>query len=175
MSGSPGSGDGVNVPAPVPVPAPDLPVAPISRFSTRRRVEFVDTDMGRIVHFSRFFVFMETAEHELLASLGWGVHFHREDGREVGWPRLAASCEYLAPARYADELAIDVLVARKGRTSMTYGFLFRRGETLIARGRMSSICCLLGEPGGLAPVSIPAGIADRLVEDPEAAWARPDR
>ena len=38
-------------------------------FRTRRRVEFVDTDMGGIVHFSRFFVFMETAEHEFLEAL----------------------------------------------------------------------------------------------------------
>ena len=33
-------------------------------------MEFADTDMGGIVHFSRFFVFMETAEHEFLRSLG---------------------------------------------------------------------------------------------------------
>ncbi|MEM9599354.1 MAG: acyl-CoA thioesterase, partial [Acidobacteriota bacterium] len=33
---------------------------------TRRRIEFADTDMARIVHFSRFFDFMEAAEHEFL-------------------------------------------------------------------------------------------------------------
>ena len=44
-----------------------------SEFHTTRRVEFADTDMGNLVHFSRFFVFMETAEHEFLSS--WGPRF----------------------------------------------------------------------------------------------------
>ncbi|MHC4772214.1 MAG: acyl-CoA thioesterase, partial [Planctomycetota bacterium] len=30
-----------------------------------RRVEFHDTDMAGIVHFTAYFRFMETAEHEL--------------------------------------------------------------------------------------------------------------
>ena len=43
-------------------------------FTTRRKIEFADTDMGGIVHFSRFVVFMETAEHQFLESLGSCVH-----------------------------------------------------------------------------------------------------
>jgi len=39
-------------------------------FRTTRRVEFGDTDMAGIVHFARFFCFMESAEHEMLRSLG---------------------------------------------------------------------------------------------------------
>ncbi len=50
-----------------------------------------DTDMGGLVHFSRFFVFMETAEHELLNALGATIHMTLEDGRTIGWPRVAAS------------------------------------------------------------------------------------
>ena len=72
---------------------------PLSEFRTRRRIEFADTDMGGLVHFSRFFVFMETAEHELLAALGATIHMTLEDGRTIGWPRVAASCEYLSPVR----------------------------------------------------------------------------
>ena len=45
-------------------------MSPSSSFTTRRRIEFADTDMGGIVHFSRYFIFMETAEHQFLESLG---------------------------------------------------------------------------------------------------------
>ena len=38
--------------------------------TTRRRVEFRDTDAAGIVHFSAFFVWMESAEHELLRAAG---------------------------------------------------------------------------------------------------------
>lgn len=165
--------------------------AAVSRFATRRRVEFADTDMGGIVHFSRFFVFMETAEHELLASLGTPVHFHHvitvaprpagvagagpaaepavEREVEVGWPRLAASAEYLSPARYGDDLAIELQVARKGTKAMVYHFTFRCGERLIARGRLAAACCVLSEPGGPRAIAIPSRLADRFAEDPTAA------
>ena len=52
---------------------------PIHEYRTLRRIEFADTDMGGMVHFSRFFVFMETAEHEFLRTLGAEVHMTLED------------------------------------------------------------------------------------------------
>ena|SRR6185295_4456572 len=137
-------------------------------FTTRRRIEFVDTDMGGIVHFSRFFVFMETAEHQFLEALGTSVHVEIE-GKSVGWPRVAASCEYESPARFGDTLEIRVRVARKGRSSMTYDFSFTRGDVSIARGRMTSVCCVL-EPGEeVRSIPIPAALRDLIEEAPERA------
>ena len=136
---------------------------PRSSFRTTRRVEFADTDMGNLVHFSRFFVFMETTEHEFLRSLGSTVHFE-EDGRKIGWPRLEARCQYLNPARYGDELQIHLRVARKGVRSMTYDFTFRIGERLIARGRIASVCCRLDGPEGLEAIPIPVELGEQIEE-----------
>lgn len=134
-------------------------------FHTKRRIEFADTDMAGIVHFSRFFVFMETAEHEFLRSLGTSVAT-KLDNMPLGWPRLAASCEYLSPAKFEEVLDIRVVVARKGNKSLTYQFEFRRGETLIARGQMSSACCLVGAEGKLKAIPIPEFLATQLQEAP---------
>jgi 4-hydroxybenzoyl-CoA thioesterase/acyl-CoA thioester hydrolase len=135
----------------------------VSIFRTRRRVEFADTDVGGLVHFSRFFVFMETAEHELLRSLGTEVHSEWE-GRTIGWPRVGARCRYLAPVRFGEELEIVVRVRRKGHTSMTYAIEFlRQGET-VAEGELSSVCCVLDGPDGPRPVPIPPFLAERLEE-----------
>ncbi|MDZ7362200.1 MAG: acyl-CoA thioesterase [candidate division KSB1 bacterium] len=135
-------------------------------FHTRRRIEFADTDMAGIVHFARFFIFMETAEHEFLRSLGTSVAT-RLDNMQLGWPRLAASCEYLSPAKFEEVLDIRVSVARKGNKSMTYHFEFRRGEVLIARGQMISACCLVGAEGKLNAIPIPDFIADQIQEAPK--------
>jgi acyl-CoA thioester hydrolase len=43
-------------------------------YRTTRLVEFHDTDMAGIMHFASFFVYMESAEHELLRSMGLSVH-----------------------------------------------------------------------------------------------------
>jgi YbgC/YbaW family acyl-CoA thioester hydrolase len=134
-------------------------------FRTQRRIEFADTDMAGIVHFARFFVFMETAEHEFLRSLGASVE-SKLDNLRVGWPRLTASCEYLSPAKFEEMLDIRVLVARKGNKSMTYKFEFRRGEVLIARGQMTSACCVVGVEGKLKAIPIPDFIAAQIQEAP---------
>ncbi len=137
---------------------------PLTEFRTRRRIEFADTDMGGLVHFSRFFVFMETAEHELLNALGATIHMTLEDGRTIGWPRVAASCEYLSAVRLGDEVDIHVRVARKGAKSMTYAMTFSCEGIPVARGRISSVCCVLDSPDGLEAIPIPYFIADKLAE-----------
>ena len=136
---------------------------PISEFRTRRRVEFADTDQAGLVHFASFFVFMETAEHELLRSLGNEVH-RQWQGREIGWPRVDASCRYLRAASFADVLDIIVQVKRKGTKSMTYRFEFERDGELIAVGELVAVCCEVGGTDGPRSIPIPPDIADRLVE-----------
>ncbi|HVT59721.1 MAG TPA: thioesterase family protein [Thermoanaerobaculia bacterium] len=132
-------------------------------YRTRRRVEFADTDLSGLVHFARFFVFMETAEHEFLRSLGVDPGaLLVEDGRLIGWPRAAASCEYLAPAHYGEELEIHLQVERVGRTSLTFSIAISRGATAVARGKVTTVCCVLNEPSGPRPVPIPATLARRL-------------
>jgi 4-hydroxybenzoyl-CoA thioesterase/acyl-CoA thioester hydrolase len=135
-------------------------------FSTRRKIEFADTDMGGIVHFSRYFVFMETAEHEFLDAIGTSVDLEWE-GRRVSWPRVAVSCEYRSPARFGEMLDIHLRVARKGEKSMTYDVSFRCGEREVARGRSTSVCCEL-EPGKkIRAIPIPGFIAERIEEAPK--------
>ncbi|HEX9700813.1 MAG TPA: thioesterase family protein [Acidobacteriota bacterium] len=133
-------------------------------FIYERRVDYSDTDMGGIVHFSRFFVYMETAEHELLRARGTSID-RTVDGRRISWPRVAASCEYTSPARYGDVLQIHVRVARHGVKSMTYAFEFFRENELIAKGEMTSACCIIHANRPPEPIPIPEWFAQALERD----------
>jgi acyl-CoA thioester hydrolase len=124
--------------------------------------------MVGIVHFARFFVFMETAEHEFLTALGSPVLFE-EDGCSIGWPRVSVACDYLAPARFGDVLDIHVKVAKKGRSSLTYAIDISREGTPVARGRVTTVCCRLSGPGGMKAVPIPSFLAGRIEEAPADA------
>ena len=136
-------------------------------YHARRKVEFADTDMGGIVHFARFYVFMEWAEHEFLRSLGANPgSFVDAEGRRIAWPRVAASCEFLAPVRFGDELDIHLRVLRKGTSSLTYGFDLRLGETAVARGQVTTVYCQLDAPGGLKALPIPPEIAGLIEPAP---------
>jgi YbgC/YbaW family acyl-CoA thioester hydrolase len=132
-------------------------------FRTTRRVEFADTDMAGIVHFANFFRFMEAAEQEFLRSRGLSVALEWE-GRAMGFPRVAAACDYLTPARFEDVLDVTVAIDRVGQKSVTYVFEFSRQGQAIASGRVSTVCCLVGEQNRLEAVEIPAGLRARLLD-----------
>ena len=70
-------------------------------FKLVRRVEFFETDMVGIVHYSNFFRYMETAEHAFFRSLGISVVTRQVDP-PVGWPRVHADCEYRQPLHFED-------------------------------------------------------------------------
>jgi len=136
-------------------------------YKTKRKIEFADTDLAGIVHFARFFVFMETTEHEFLRSLGTSVSTQL-DGENIGWPRLSASCEYLSPLRFEEEVSIHLTVWRKGRKSMTYRFLFKKDDEVVARGQMSSVCCICNPGEPIKAIPIPQSLADKIEQSPEA-------
>lgn len=121
-------------------------------YHTRRLVEFADTDMAGIMHFASFYRYMESAEHELLRSLGLSV-YTEIGGVPITFPRVAASCDFHSPARCEDVLEIDVTVERVGTKSITYVFAFSIKGHDVATGRMICVCCRV--PHGGEPVSMP--------------------
>jgi YbgC/YbaW family acyl-CoA thioester hydrolase len=134
-------------------------------FRTTRLIEFADTDMAGIVHFSAFFRYMEAAEHALLRILGLSVAMEWE-GQTITFPRVAASCEFLKPAHFEDTLDVTARVVRLGNKSVRYAFEFHHKTHLIARGELTAVCCVMRPRGkGMEPVSIPAGIRERLLQE----------
>jgi len=131
-------------------------------FLARRRVEFSDTDMAGIAHFSRFFLWMEQAEHDFLESLGLRVVFE-DQGQRHGFPRVSATCDYQRPVRYRDWLNIGVTLEKTGRTSLQYRFDFTvEGDPApVATGRLSTCLCQLVD-GGMRSVPLPDWIRARL-------------
>lgn len=130
-------------------------------FETTRRVEFVDTDMAGIMHFSNFFRFMESAETAFLRARGLSVTWE-QDGRRYGFPRVSASCDYATPARFGDELTIAVSIEKIGRKSVTYRYDFTRGGVSIAVGKMTAVYCRKGGVGEIEALDIPAEVRSKL-------------
>ena len=130
-------------------------------FRTTRRVEFRDTDMARIVHFSVFFTYMEEAEHQLLRHLGMGV-ITEIDGQNISFPRVAAKCNYRNAIRFEEEITIEVRVLKIGTKSVTYGFQFFRADTPVADGEITAVCCKFDGRHEGRPESIP--VPTRLIE-----------
>src|SRR5262245_8365437 len=82
-------------------------------FHTTRRVEWADTDTAGIIHFSRYFCFMEEVEHEFLRSRGLSCIMEHE-GQRITWPRVSATCDFLKPVRFEDVMNVRLTVDRLG-------------------------------------------------------------
>jgi acyl-CoA thioester hydrolase len=129
---------------------------------TRRRVEFVDTDMAGIVHFSNFFRWMESAEVDYLHARGLSVKLGWE-GLALAFPRVSASCDYLKPIRFEDVIDVTATLDRLGAKSVTYAFDFAHNGVPVARGKVTSVCCRVREDKSLESVEIPATLRARLL------------
>src|SRR6059058_3746972 len=94
-------------------------------FKVMRRVEFSETDMAGIVHFSNFFRYMETAEHAFYRSLGFSVILDKFDP-PLGFPRVHAACDYKKPLSFEDTVEIHLLVREKRSRVLKYAFRFSK-------------------------------------------------
>ena len=128
-------------------------------FRYRRRVQFAETDLAGLAHFSTFFRYMEEAEHALWRAAGLTI---ARAGEETGWPRVAAAFEFKAPLRFEEEFDVAVEIAGVSRRSIQYAFTVTRGETLIGRGTMTSVAVRYGPGAAIAAIDVPADIVARL-------------
>jgi YbgC/YbaW family acyl-CoA thioester hydrolase len=131
-------------------------------FHTTHRVEFHETDMAGIVHFSNFFRYMEEAEVAFLRSRGLHVSWHDGPVR-YGFPRVSASCDFFKPARFEEEIDVLVTVEQVGTKSVSYSHEFRRGADVLARGKITAVYVRVGEDHKLHAAEIPPEIRSKLM------------
>jgi len=129
-------------------------------FITKRRVQFAENDGAGVVHFSNYYRMMEEAEHAFWRSLGLSV-LTTDGDTAISWPRVAASCEHFAPARFEDELELSLSITRMGDRSLKYRVDFNRDERCIATGRMTAVCCTMAD-GVFQSVDIPPSLRSKV-------------
>lgn len=140
-----------------------------SEFTITRQVEFHETDMAGIMHFSNFFIWMESCEAAFYRSLNLPL-ISFAPGQVIGWPRVSATCQYQAPLRFNDAAEVKLYVKRLGTRSITYVFQFRKTTQVVAQGEVTVVCVTADPQGAMIPQAIPAEVREQLQQAPESAW-----
>jgi YbgC/YbaW family acyl-CoA thioester hydrolase len=104
-------------------------------FIYRRRVQFAETDLAGLVHFTHFFRYMEEAEHALWRAAGMSI---ARAGELTGWPRLGAAFEFKAPLRFEDEFDVAVRIANVTSRTIQYQFTLTKDGTVIGSGTITT-------------------------------------
>jgi len=130
-----------------------------TEFKYPRRVQFADTDLAGLVHFSTMFRYLEEAEHAMWRAAGLTI---AERGGELGWPRLGAALEFRNPLRFEEEFEVWVRIGQLKTRTIEYEFTIVRGQTVVAVGTMTSVCVRKQPNGTMKAIEIPAEVANRL-------------
>jgi YbgC/YbaW family acyl-CoA thioester hydrolase len=132
----------------------------VEPFVITRRVQFAETDLAGVLHFSNYFRWMEEVEHAFWRSESLSVIFRRGDGH-ISWPRVSVTCDYFAPLHFEDEVELRFRVVKIGEKSLTFEVEFVQAGERIALGKITAVCCAT-TPGAFESVSIPSDIRHRL-------------
>jgi YbgC/YbaW family acyl-CoA thioester hydrolase len=145
-------------------------------FRLRRTVEFCETDMAGIMHFSNFFRWMEACEAGFYRSLGLPL-ISFVPGNVVGWPRVSASCTYKAPLRFNDTVEVRLLIRELRTKAVIYVFQFRQvnaaGQVqpdVVAEGEIAAVCVTSEASGKMVAQPIPAEVRAKLEVAPASAY-----
>ena len=128
-------------------------------FRYARQVQFAETDMAGIVHFSWMFKYMEEAEHALWRAAGMHI---AHVGEGTSWPRLSASFDFTNPLYFEDEFEVVLQIDTVSRRTIRYACTIVRGDTTIGTGVMTTVHVRKGPP--LKAIEIPEEIVSKLTE-----------
>ena len=102
--------------------------------SHRIRVRYGECDPQGVVFNAHYFAYFDIALTELWREVLGGYTTMMEEG--VDLVVAEATARYKAPARFDDELDLEVEVTRAGTTSMATSLRIRRDGELLVEGEM---------------------------------------
>ncbi len=108
-------------------------------FKIIQKVQFSETDMAGIVHFSNYLKYMEAAESELFSKLKIPLIENNSDFI-IGWPRVNVSCDFQSYLKFNDFVEISLLIEEVSQKSIKYQFEFNKIEenllSIVGNGKM---------------------------------------
>ena len=128
----------------------------LSEHRYTRRVQFYETDLAGMVHFSWYLRYMEEAEHALWREAGLSIV---PSDHDLGFPRVSATVDFHAPLRFEDLFEVWIRVEAITKRTFKYASMITRGETRIATGSITAVCV---RKHPLQAIDIPEDIARRF-------------
>ncbi len=138
-------------------------------------VRFGDCDPAGIIYFPRFFaLFHDAMETWFPARLGMR-YAELVVGRKIGFPAVHTEADFSAPCALGEAIAIELRVARLGRSSIDLRYVVRgAGGDVRAVGATTCVVMDLdpASPGHRRPLAIPDDLRQKIerfmVADDEA-------
>ena len=133
------------------------------RFFDRLRVRWAEVDMQKIVFNGHYLMYFDTAVAGYWRAMAMPYHETMEYLDGDLYVRKA-TLEYLASARYDDNLEVGIRCSRIGNSSILFGAAAFRGDTLLVSGELVYV---FANPKSQTSLPVPAQLRT-LLQDFEA-------
>ena len=120
----------------------------VTQTSVAVRVRYVECDPMNVAHHSVYPVWLEIARTELLREQGMAYRDLEASGILFVVARM--NLRYRKPAKYDDELTVQVKVQASAGVKIEHDYEIRRGKELIATAQTTLVC--VDRDGNLQPV-----------------------
>jgi len=102
------------------------------------RVRYAECDMQGRAFNGHYLTWIDMAHTEALSSVAGSFGVFSERG--IDFVVVAAELQFRQPARFNDELIVNVAIQPPGHTSLRSSYTFNRGTELIAEATMTHVC-----------------------------------
>ena len=133
------------------------------------RVYYEDTDLAGIVYHANYLKFIERARSEMVRAAGISQSAMKAAGGIVFAVRRM-QVEFLAPAKFEDELAVETRVAALTGARLDLEQDVRRGDLVLFQARVQVVCL---DAKGRA-TRIPADIRQKLTRFAQGHGDKPE-
>ena len=102
---------------------------------TRFRVRYAETDKMGVVYYANYFVWMEIGRTDYGKTAGFS--YRDMEKEDANMAVVDASCRYIAPARYDEEILVRTTIDRLNRRLISFAYEILNAETgeKLAEGR----------------------------------------
>ncbi len=115
-----------------------------SPFRHRLRVTYAHCTLGNHVYYARYLDFLEAARGELFRALGTTFQAWQDQG--LIFPVIECRLQYRGPARYDDEIIVEVTVLQADGVRLGFGYrIVRLDGTLLVEAETRHVCTSLEE------------------------------
>ena len=94
---------------------------------TRFRVRYAETDQMGVVYYANYFVWMEIGRTDYCKTAGFS--YRDMEKEDANMAVVDASCRYMMPARYDDEILVRTTIERLNRRLITFAYSISNAET----------------------------------------------
>ena len=112
---------------------------------TRFRARYAETDKMGVIYYANYLVWMEMGRTDFCKNAGFDYRDMETDGASMAVAE--ATCRYVTPARYDDEILVTTWIEKLNRRLITFAYVISNATTKAVLAEGKTVHIAIGADG----------------------------